>query len=67
MTTAIGSLEKPARPKLDPLALAVIGGEERKVHFFAMDLPPHSDGCLLQAYPAESSEAFCEGYALPAQ
>src|SRR5271169_3420937 len=35
-------------------ALAVIAGEERKIHFFAMDLP-HSDGCLVQAYPAETS------------
>jgi transposase len=42
-------------------ALAVIGGVERKIHFFAMDLP-HSDGCLVQAYPAESTEAFCEGH-----
>jgi hypothetical protein len=25
-------------------ALAVIGGEERKIHFFAMDLQ-HSDAC----------------------
>src|SRR5258708_6922329 len=36
-------------------ALAVIGGVQRKIHFFAMDLS-HSDGCLLQAYPAESSD-----------
>src|SRR5215467_6405353 len=42
-------------------ALAVIGGEERKIHFFAMDLP-HSDACLVQAYPAETSEAFCTGH-----
>jgi transposase len=42
-------------------ALAVIAGEERKIHFFAMDLP-HSDGYLVQAYPAESTEAFCEGH-----
>jgi transposase len=42
-------------------ALAVVGGVERKIHFFAMDLP-HSDSCLVQAYPAESSEAFCEGH-----
>jgi transposase len=42
-------------------ALAVIGGVERKIHFFAMDLP-HSDACVVQAYPAESSEAFCEGH-----
>jgi transposase len=42
-------------------ALAVIAGEECKIHFFAMDLP-HSDSCLVQAYPSESSEAFCEGH-----
>src|SRR5260370_8746563 len=42
-------------------ALAVIGGMEQKIHFFAMDLP-HSDACLVQAYPAETSEAFCEGH-----
>src|SRR5580658_4468290 len=33
-------------------ALAVIGGVERKIHFFAMDLP-HSDAGFVQAYPAE--------------
>ena len=42
-------------------ALAVIGGVERKIHFFAMDLP-HSDACFVQAYPAETMEAFCEGH-----
>jgi transposase len=42
-------------------ALAVVAGEERKIHFFAMDLP-HSDGCLVQAYPAETTEAFCAGH-----
>jgi transposase len=42
-------------------ALAVIAGEERKIHFFAMDLP-HSDACLVQAYPAETTEAFCAGH-----
>ncbi len=42
-------------------ARGVIGGVERKTHFFAMDLP-HSDGCLVQACPVESSEAFCEGH-----
>src|ERR1700674_2484502 len=41
-------------------ALAVIAGEERKIHFFAMDLP-HSDACLVQAYPAEGSEEVFEG------
>jgi transposase len=42
-------------------ALAVIGGEERKIHFFAMDLP-HSDAGFVQAYPAETTEAFCAGH-----
>ena len=42
-------------------ALGVIDGVERKLHFFAMDLP-HSDACFVQAYPAETTEAFCEGH-----
>lgn len=42
-------------------ARAEIGGVERKIHFFAMDLP-HSDGCFVQAYPAETTEAFCAGH-----
>jgi transposase len=42
-------------------AIAVIGGVERQIHFFAMDLP-HSDGCFVQAYPAETTEAFCDGH-----
>jgi transposase len=31
-------------------------GEERKIHFFAMDLP-HSDACLVQAYPDSFSRS----------
>src|SRR5271163_3157175 len=42
-------------------AFAVIAGQKCKIHFFAMDLP-HSDACLVQASPAESTEAFCEGH-----
>src|SRR5258708_4698319 len=42
-------------------ALAEIAGVERKMHFFAMDLP-HSDACFVQAYPAETAEAFCDGH-----
>jgi len=42
-------------------ALAVIGGGERTVHFFAMDLP-HSDAGFVQIYPAETTEAFCAGH-----
>ena len=42
-------------------ALAEIAGVERKIHFFAIDLP-HSDACFVQAYPAETTEAFCDGH-----
>ena len=42
-------------------AKVVVAGVERKAHFFAMDLP-HSDACFLKAYPAEISEAFCDGH-----
>jgi hypothetical protein len=42
-------------------ALGVIGGVERKIHFFAIDLP-HSDACFVKAYPAETTEAFCDGH-----
>jgi transposase len=42
-------------------ALAIIGGVERKIHFLVMDLP-HSDVCFVKAYPAETTEAFCDGH-----
>ena len=42
-------------------AIGIIGGEERKIHFFAMDLP-HSDACFVAAYPSETTEAFCDGH-----
>jgi len=42
-------------------ALAVIGGVEQKIHYFAFDLP-HSDACFVVAYPAETTEAFCDGH-----
>ena len=42
-------------------ALAVIGGERRKVHLFCLDLP-HSDACFVKAYPAERIEAFLDGH-----
>src|ERR671912_1128807 len=42
-------------------ALAVIGGERRKVHFFCLDLP-HSDAGFVKAYPAERIEAFLDGH-----
>ena len=42
-------------------AIGIIGGMERKFHFFAFDLP-HSDACFVVAYPAETTEAFCDGH-----
>ena len=42
-------------------ALAIIGGVERKVHFMVMEMP-HSDACFLKAYPAETTEAFCDAH-----
>ena len=39
----------------------MIGGVERKIHFFCMDLP-HSDAIFVVAYPAETTEAFCDGH-----
>jgi len=42
-------------------ALAVIGGHERKIHFLVFALP-QSDAVFLKAYPAETTEAFCDGH-----
>ena len=42
-------------------ALVVIGGVQQKAHCFVMDLP-HSDGCSVKAYPAETTEAFLDGH-----
>jgi transposase len=42
-------------------ALTIIGGVEQKIHYFAFDLP-HSDACFVIAYPAETTEAFCDGH-----
>ena len=42
-------------------AWAVIGGERCRVHYFVMSLP-HSDGIFVKAYPAETTEAFCDGH-----
>ena len=43
-------------------ALVIIGGVERKAHCFILDLP-HSDGCFVKAYPAETTGAFLGGVA----
>jgi transposase len=32
-----------------------------KFHFFAFDLP-HSDASFVVGYPAETTEAFCDGH-----
>ena len=42
-------------------ALVVTSGVERKAHCFVIDLP-HSDGCFVKAYPAETTEAFLDGH-----
>jgi transposase len=42
-------------------AVAEIGGEQRKIHLFCLDLP-HSDACFVKAYPAERTEAFLDGH-----
>ena len=42
-------------------ALVVIGGVERKAHYFILDLPD-SDGCFVKAYPVETTEAFLNGH-----
>ena len=42
-------------------AIGIIGGVEQKIHYFAFDLP-HSDATFVVAYPAETTEAFCDGH-----
>ena len=42
-------------------ALVVISGVEQKAHCFVIDLP-HSDGCFVKVYPAETTEAFLDGH-----
>ena len=37
--------------------VVIIDGVEHKAHYFILDLP-HSDGCFVRAYPAETTEAF---------
>jgi len=38
-----------------------IGGKKVRFHYFCVDLP-HSDGCFVKAYRAETAEAFCDGH-----
>lgn len=42
-------------------ALVVVDGVERKAHYLVVDLP-HSDDAFVKAFPAETTEAFCDGH-----
>ena len=42
-------------------ALVIIGGVERKAHYFVLDLP-HSNGCFIKVRPSETTEAFLDGH-----
>ena len=42
-------------------ALVVIDGVQRKAHYLVVDLP-HSDDAFVKAFPAETTEVFCEGH-----
>ena len=42
-------------------AVVVIGGVRQKAHCFVLDLP-HSGGCYVKAYPAETTGAFLDGH-----
>jgi transposase len=58
----VALVHAPGRAQVDfGEAIGIIGEAERKIHFFAFDLP-HSDACFVAAYPAETTEAFCDGH-----
>jgi transposase len=42
-------------------ALVVVAGVECKAHYLVVDLP-HSDDAFVKAFPAETTEAFCDGH-----
>lgn len=42
-------------------AVVVIAGVRCKAHYLVIDLP-HSDDAFVKAFPAETTEAFCEGH-----
>jgi len=42
-------------------AIVVVAGVRRKARFLVVDLP-HSDEAFVKAFPAETTEAFCEGH-----
>lgn len=39
----------------------VLAGALKRAHYFVLDLP-HSDDAFVMAFPAETTEAFCEGH-----
>nr|WP_235223596.1 hypothetical protein [Octadecabacter dasysiphoniae] len=54
---------RPGHAQVDfGATLDIIGGMECKIHFFVMSLP-HSDAVFAKEYPAETTEAFCDGNA----
>ena len=42
-------------------ALVVVAGVACKAHYWVVDLP-HSDDAFVKAFPAETTEAFCDGH-----
>jgi transposase len=42
-------------------AIAIIGGQELKIHYLAMILP-QSDHCFVKAYLRENTESFCDAH-----
>ena len=52
----------PGEPQADfGQAEVVIAGVQQAAHYMVFDLP-HSDECFVQAFPAETTEAFLEGH-----
>ena len=39
----------------------ILAGVLQRAHYFVLDLP-HSDDAFVMAFPAETTEAFCEGH-----
>jgi transposase len=39
----------------------ILAGVRQRAHYFVLDLP-HSDDAFVMAFPAETTEAFCEGH-----
>jgi hypothetical protein len=67
VTGAIGALKGPKHGGANEVALEIQerynspAEAEQTAHCMAFDLP-HSDDCFVQAFPAETTEAFLEGH-----